>query len=217
MRKKKVIKRHSVKPDKKFSSVTVSKLVNKVMRRGEKRIAARIVYQAAEIIEKWFKENQAKLKKEKLTAEKVTKLKKSEEKNPLEVKEVNLVDQVAEVDPAPELLKTASSPFLKVLEGALTNIKPSIEMKRVKRGSTSRRVPKTISEDRALKIALKWLVEGEKERQKKGKKLPNPIFEMFENLAEEIKSAYNKSGEAFKRKETLYKEAMGNMELTSPF
>ena len=33
------------------------------------------------------------------------------------------------------------------------------------------------------------------------------MFEMFENLAEEIKSAYNKSGEAFKKKETLYKEA----------
>src|SRR4051812_36321197 len=119
MRKKKVIKNHSVKPDKKFSSVTVSKLANKVMRKGEKRIAARIVYQAAEVVEKWFKENQTKLKKEKLTAEKVTKLKKTEEKNPLETKEVDLVDQVAEVDSAPELSKTSSSPFLKVLERAL--------------------------------------------------------------------------------------------------
>jgi len=50
-------------------------------------------------------------------------------------------------------------------------------------------------------------VEGAKGRREKGKKLPNPMFEMFENLAEEINDAYNKSGEAFKKKETLYKEA----------
>jgi small subunit ribosomal protein S7 len=34
---------------------------------------------------------------------------------------------------------------------------------------------------------------------------------MFENLAEEIKNAYNKSGEAYKKKENIHKEAMGNM------
>ena len=30
---------------------------------------------------------------------------------------------------------------------------------------------------------------------------------MYEKLAEEIKNAYNKSGEAFKKRENLYKEA----------
>ena len=34
---------------------------------------------------------------------------------------------------------------------------------------------------------------------------------MFENLAEEIKNAYNKTGEAFKKKENIHKEAMSNM------
>jgi ribosomal protein S7 len=34
---------------------------------------------------------------------------------------------------------------------------------------------------------------------------------MFEKLAEEIREAYNKSGEAFKKKENIHKEAMGNM------
>jgi ribosomal protein S7 len=38
----------------------------------------------------------------------------------------------------------------------------------------------------------------------KEKKSTNP---MFEKLAEEIKNAHNKSGEAFKKKENLYKEA----------
>jgi small subunit ribosomal protein S7 len=34
---------------------------------------------------------------------------------------------------------------------------------------------------------------------------------MFEKLAEEIREAYNKTGEAFKKKENIHKEAMGNM------
>jgi small subunit ribosomal protein S7 len=34
---------------------------------------------------------------------------------------------------------------------------------------------------------------------------------MFEKLAKEIKDAYNKTGEAFKKKESIHKEAMGNM------
>jgi ribosomal protein S7 len=34
---------------------------------------------------------------------------------------------------------------------------------------------------------------------------------MYENLAEEIKNAHNKTGEAFKKKESIHKEAMGNM------
>jgi small subunit ribosomal protein S7 len=52
MRKKTVIKKHPVKPDKKYSSPVVAKLINKVMKNGEKRKARKIVYQAAEIVEK---------------------------------------------------------------------------------------------------------------------------------------------------------------------
>ena len=54
-------------------------------------------------------------------------------------------------------------------------------------------------------------MEGAKERREKGKKNPRPMFEMFKNLAEEIKNAYindkDKPSESFKKKETLYKEA----------
>jgi small subunit ribosomal protein S7 len=52
MRKKKKIKKHLIKPDEKFSSVIVSQLINYVMRKGEKRTAKNIVYQAASGVEK---------------------------------------------------------------------------------------------------------------------------------------------------------------------
>src|SRR3954465_3338626 len=102
MRKKKVIKGHPIKPDKKFASPLVSQLINKVMKNGEKRKATRIVYQAAQLIE-----------------------------------------------------KNTSSPFLTVLEGALVNIKPVIEMKSRKIGGSKHRVPKEIDEVRSVKIALR--------------------------------------------------------------
>src|SRR5205809_3290946 len=95
-RKKRKIKKHLIKPDKKFGSVTVGKLINKVMKKGEKRKATKIVYQAAEIVEKWFEEKQIKQKKEKTTVEKVAELKKTEEKNSLEVKEVGLAERAGE-------------------------------------------------------------------------------------------------------------------------
>jgi len=95
--------------------------------------------------------------------------------------------------------KKNSLPFLTVLEGALTNIKPALEMKSRRVGASKQRIPKEIDEKRSLKIALRWMVEGVEE-----KKTPRP---MYEKLAEEINNAYNKSGEAFKKKETLYKEA----------
>lgn len=146
MRKKKVIKGHPVKPDKKFNSPLVSQLINKVMQNGEKRKATQIVYHSVQLVE-----------------------------------------------------KDITSPFLTVLEAALGNIKPAIEMKSRKLGGAKYRVPKEIDEVRSTKIALRWLVEGAR-----GKKGANP---MYKKLAEEIKNAYNKSGEAFKKKENLYKEA----------
>lgn len=102
MRKKRKIESHLVQPDKKFASVTVARLINKVMKNGEKRKAVKIVYQAAQIVE-----------------------------------------------------KNTSSPFLTILEGALENIKPSLETKSRKFGASNRRFPVKVEEKRALTLALR--------------------------------------------------------------
>ncbi|MDR1670841.1 MAG: hypothetical protein LBR43_03935 [Spiroplasmataceae bacterium] len=52
MRKKRIIKNRSIKPDKRFDSILVSQLINKIMKDGKKRKATNIVYQSAEIVEK---------------------------------------------------------------------------------------------------------------------------------------------------------------------
>ena len=57
MRKKRVIKKHSIKPDKKFSSVMVSKLINKVMWDGKAIQAENIVYQSLDHSSKKLNQN----------------------------------------------------------------------------------------------------------------------------------------------------------------
>jgi small subunit ribosomal protein S7 len=104
---------------------------------------------------------------------------------------------------ASEIEKSTSMPFLTVLEGAITNVRPSLETKSRKRGASNQRIPVKVEEKRALILALRWIVNGAKD--KKSSK------DMFEKLAKEIKDAYNKTGEAFKKKESIHKEAMGNM------
>lgn len=50
MRKKRLIKKHLVKEDYQFSSLLVSKLINKVIKDGKKKKATKIVYKALEIL-----------------------------------------------------------------------------------------------------------------------------------------------------------------------
>jgi len=51
MRKKKKIKKHHIIADKKFNSVLVSKLINQVMRNGEKNKAIKIIYKTSNLLE----------------------------------------------------------------------------------------------------------------------------------------------------------------------
>lgn len=111
---------------------------------------------------------------------------------------INIVRRTAN-----EVEKSTSTPFLTILEGAITNVKPSLETKSRRRGASKQRIPVKVEERRALTLALRWIINSAKE--KKASKF------MFEKLAQEIKDAYNKTGEAFKKKENIHKEAISNM------
>jgi len=50
-------KKRKIKPDPKFSSVTVAKFINYVMRQGKKTVAQKIVYGAFDVLEKKLKKN----------------------------------------------------------------------------------------------------------------------------------------------------------------
>lgn len=57
MRKSRVLKRNPILPDAKYNSEMVSKFINKVLRRGKKSLAEKIVYSAFAEIEKITKKD----------------------------------------------------------------------------------------------------------------------------------------------------------------
>ncbi|WNE41039.1 MAG: 30S ribosomal protein S7 [Mycoplasmataceae bacterium] len=115
-------------------------------------------------------------------------------KNGEKRKATNIVYQSAKT-----IEKKNSLPFLTILEGAVENIRPVIEMKSRRFGASKQRVPQQIDEIRSIKIGLRWIVSAAREKKN--------FHSMWEKLAEEINNAHNKSGGAFKMKDDLYKQA----------
>lgn len=149
MRKKTIIPARIIIPDSKYNSPLVSQLINKLMWDGEKSKSKKIVYRAAEIIEKKIK-----------------------------------------------------SPFLETLTEAINNVKVGLELKGRKVGSRYQRIPVKINEKRSIILALSFIKRAVRESKE--------IKPAFEKLATEIIGCYNKSGTAFKYKETMLKEAESN-------
>lgn len=91
---------------------------------------------------------------------------------------------------------------VEVLETAIENIKPKLEVRSRRVGGVNYQVPMPVPEDRQLSLALKWLVSGTKARRSKE--------EFYEALADEIRDAYKKTGFAMKKKEDMHKMAEAN-------
>ncbi len=149
MARRKVATKRKIKPDMKFNSVLVSKMINKVMWDGKKSVAERIVYNALDIVSKRLKQE------------------------PMEI-----------------------------LEKALANVKPEVEVKSRRIGGATYQIPIEVASDRQVALALNWIITFA--RGRKGKP-------MAEKLALELIDAYNNTGSAVKKKEDTHKMAEANM------
>jgi small subunit ribosomal protein S7 len=103
--------------------------------------------------------------------------------------------------PAVSRLNPASSFF----EEALSNLKPSFEVKKVRVAGSTYQVPSLISPKRQENLAINWLLQSSRERRKKTKTLS---FE--ECLGIEIFEAYKKQGSARTKRNELHKLAEQN-------
>lgn len=148
MPRKGSVSRRPVPPDMVFGSPTVTRLVNKVMTRGKRSLAERIVYQALDVI------------KEKGSKEPV-----------------------------------------KVLDQALHNIMPVLEVRPRRVGGATYQVPVEVRPERRISLGMRWLVQYA--RQRSGKT-------MRDRLAAEILDASNNTGAAVKRREDTHKMAEAN-------
>ncbi len=146
-RRGQVIKREPP-ADAKHQSVTVATLINKVMVRGQKMTATRIVYDAMQIIEQ----------------------------------------------------QERTSP-LTILEQAVKNATPLLEVKPRRVGGATYQVPVQVNPDRALSLAMRWLVKSARARAGKS---------MAEKLAAELSDATKGQGATVKKREDTHKMAEAN-------
>jgi small subunit ribosomal protein S7 len=147
-RRRQAIKRE-VSDDPKFSSALVSRLINMVMKSGNKNVAQRIVY--------------------------------------------GTFDRIAEKNP--------NSNPLEILQRAVENAKPRLEVKARRVGGATYQVPIEAAPERQLSLALRWLVSFADGR--KGQP-------MTEALASEILDAYQGQGAAIRKRDEVHKMAQAN-------
>lgn len=90
---------------------------------------------------------------------------------------------------------------LEVLETALKNTGPTMEVRSRRVGGANYQIPREVRPERRQFLSMKWIVDAA--RAKKGK----PIHV---KLAEEIIAASNNEGEAVRKKENTHKMAEAN-------
>ena len=146
-RRAQAIKRE-IPPDAKYNSVTVARLINKVMMCGKKSTAERIIYDALQIIEQ-------------------------------------------QVSKAP----------VTVLEQAVKNVTPLLEVKPRRVGGATYQVPVEVRPDRGLSLAMRWLIKSARARSGKS---------MAEKLAAELSDAARGEGPTIKKREDTHKMAEAN-------
>src|ERR1700750_1401320 len=96
---------------------------------------------------------------------------------------------------------SARRPGLEVMESALRNATPIIEVQPRRVGGATYQVPAEIRGDRRLSLGVRWLVQAARKRSGKS---------MSEKLASEFVDALNRLAAAVKRREDTHKRAEAN-------
>ena len=96
--------------------------------------------------------------------------------------------------------KTGRSP-VEVLEQAIKTVTPVLEVRSRRVGGANYQVPVEVPQRRGRTLALRWLVTFSRDRREK---------QMADKLAGEILDALEQQGNAFKRKDDMYRMAQAN-------
>jgi small subunit ribosomal protein S7 len=92
-------------------------------------------------------------------------------------------------------------PALELLEQAIRNVTPLIEVRPRRVGGATYQVPMEIPSDRRVSLALRWLVQYARQR---------PGKSMVEKLAGELMDAHQGQGATIKRREDTHRMAEAN-------
>ncbi len=92
-------------------------------------------------------------------------------------------------------------PPVEVLEQAVKTVTPVLEVRSRRVGGANYQVPIEVPQNRGRTLALRWLVSFSRDRREK---------HMADKLAGEILDALESQGNAFKRKDDMYRMAQAN-------
>ena len=92
-------------------------------------------------------------------------------------------------------------PPVEVLEQAVKTVTPVLEVRSRRVGGANYQVPVEVPQQRGRTLALRWLVTYSRDRREK---------HMADKLAGEILDALDSQGNAFKRKDDMYRMAQAN-------
>jgi small subunit ribosomal protein S7 len=92
-------------------------------------------------------------------------------------------------------------PPVEVLEEAIKELTPALEVRSRRVGGATYQVPVEVQARRARTLAVRWLVQFARGRREKS---------MAERLANEILDATRQQGGAWKRKDDIYRMAQAN-------
>lgn len=95
----------------------------------------------------------------------------------------------------------AQASVLRYFEDALSNVRPSVEVRSRRVGGATYQVPVEVRHDRSIALGMRWLVQAARSRGEKG---------MMLRLAGELADAYESKGSAVKKREDTHKMAKAN-------
>ncbi len=164
--------KREILPDPRFGDLVLSKFINCVMEQGKKAVAESIVYGAIESLEK---KSANENKKDKDAAAPAAS---------------DLDDAIA-----------VKSRGLRLFHDALKNVRPRIEVRSRRVGGATYQVPVEVRSERALALAIRWIIDAARRRGEKT---------MKDRLAAELFEAANERGAAMKKREDTHKMADAN-------
>lgn len=174
MSRRRVAAKREILPDPKYHSEMLAKFINHLMLDGKKSIAEKVVYGALDYA-------YSQRSKVSLTDDTGS-------------KEANL----SESDKAASGVETKA---LELLETALENIKPSVEVRSRRVGGATYQVPMEVREERQTALGMRWLIQSARDRGEK---------DMMNKLANEILDAIAGRGNAVKKREDMHRMAKAN-------
>lgn len=171
MSRRRVATKREILPDPKYHSEMLAKFINHLMLDGKKAVAEKVVYGALDLA----------VHKNKASA--------------------GSSDEIEEGGDGGKGSAGTQRKALEMLEQALENVSPSVEVRSRRVGGATYQVPMEVKNDRRNTLGMRWLIQCARGRGEKG---------MIMRLANEIIEAIAGRGNAVKKREDMHRMAKAN-------